>query len=167
MSATPPNGWARIFRRTQRRVNAALWADCFLSNVWKLLLVAALTLIYLRSVHLPIEFFYPALAGATAILAIACLYLIRHDLWAQRDAILRLETAQQWRSRLSAAAEGVSGWPDAPVADEMIDDGFRWNLRRAVAPAALASMLVVAAALFPAPAAGVTRSPAATAEIPA
>jgi hypothetical protein len=123
-------------RRLALRCNIASWLDYFLPLASIVTVVAAITLLVLRILRLPLAMLWIALAAGLIIAAGFAWHFLRPRLFTSSDALTRLDAVGLLHNRLTAAHAGVGKW----AVPDKIGDGLRWNWRRlfgAIGPAIL------------------------------
>lgn len=121
-------------RRLALRCNIASWLDYFLPLAGAVTVVAAIALLLLRILRLPLAMLWIAFAALLIIAAALAWHLIKPHRFTARDALTRLDAIGRLHNRLTAARAGVGEWAEP----HKIGDGLRWNWRRlfqAIGPA--------------------------------
>lgn len=118
--------WMSKAQRLALRCNIATWLDYFLPLAGAVTVVAAITLLVLRILRLPLAMLWIGLAAGLIIAAGLAGRFLRHRLFTSSDALTRLDVVGRLHNRLTAARAGVGNW----AAPEKIRDGLRWNWRR-------------------------------------
>ncbi len=134
--------WMSKAHRLALRCNVASWLDYFLPLAGIITVVAAITLLVLRILRLPLEMLWIALAAALVIAAGLAWYFLRPHLFTSSDALTRFDAIGRLHNRLTAARAGVGEW----AAPDKIGDGLRWNWRRLFGTIGPAIILLVGTA---------------------
>ena len=141
--------WHHLSRRVSRKVNTGWWLELLrLPLVITSLILACAILIGRR--EMPGEFSGQTIvlwaAGALTAVAFITWLVARRRFEKPRQSLVRIEAAMKLRNSLSAAAAGVSPWPQAP---QRINDGTRWTWPRLVIPVLVATALLSTSLLVP------------------
>jgi hypothetical protein len=121
-------------RRLALRCNLASWLDYFLPLAAIVAVAAAISLLVLRILRLPLAMLWTALAAGLIVAAGLAWRFARPHLFTSGDALTRFDAIGRLHNRLTAAREGVGEW----AAPREVGDGFRWNWPRlfgAIGPA--------------------------------
>jgi len=141
--------WLKRARREMWRFNFGWWLQLFLPWVVGLGLAGAAGLLALRSADAGLH--WAALAGAAGLLAglATALVLARKRFLSVSETLTRLDADLHLHTRLTAASQGVGGWP-APQPDAAL--ALRWKWGSLLWPPAAALALVFLAWHMPLPA---------------
>jgi len=146
--------WSRHAAATRRRVNLAWWFEKLAPFLVVGGVALAAVILYLRSVHRPIDGITAAGIGGGLLLLSALLawVLARKRFISGDQGMVRLESRMELHNALSTAKAGISPWPAEPEGGA--DDGYGWRWNRVLSPILIASFLVLGA--FFVPVAGLT-----------
>lgn len=142
--------WEGHAARTVRRWNLAWWLQAFAPAAGILSLVIFGIVFYARSQG---RSFQPGwIAGGIILLyglaALAAWARVRNQFSGKNDGLVRLESHLRLNNSLTAAAQGITAWPQAP---DKVDDGFRFRARWLAAPSLLTAACLMMAFLLPVP----------------
>jgi hypothetical protein len=142
--------WHSIARRTRAMINLAWWLDRFTPMLIGLSMLAAGTVLYLRSNAIPTPFSWVFGAFCSVILLLAAVAWLtaRRRFILQRDAFVRLDDQLRLHNALTTADQGVGAWPPPPAASS-INCGLDWRWSRVIAPFVISTLLILAAFLVP------------------
>ena len=134
--------WMSKAHRLALRYNFASWLDYFLPLAGIIILVAAVTLLVLRILRLPLAMLWIALAAGLIVAAGLAWHFLRPRLFTSDDALTRLDAIGRLYNRLTAARGGVGEW----AAPHKIGDGLRWNWPRLFGAIGPAIIILIATA---------------------
>jgi hypothetical protein len=120
--------------RLALRCNLASWLDYFLPLAGIVTVAAAIALLVLRILRLPLAMLWIALAAGLMVAAGLAWHFSRPHHFTSGDALTRLDAIGRLHNRLTAARAGVGEW----ATPHKIGDGLRWNWSRlfgAIGPA--------------------------------
>ncbi|MES2706954.1 MAG: hypothetical protein V4726_10170 [Verrucomicrobiota bacterium] len=152
--------WEGHAARAVRRWNLAWWLQAFAPAAGVVSLAVFGTVFYARSQgrELPGGLLAAGITGVYALAGLGAWWRVRRRFSQKADGFVRLESHLRLNNALTAAAHGVTAWPDAPP---VVDDGVRFRSSWLAAPAALSVTCLLLAFLLPVPekAAAVTIPP--------
>ena len=128
--------------RLALRCNIATWLDRFLPLAGIVTVAAAITLLVLRILRLPLAMLWVAFAAGLIIAAGLAWHFLRSHLFTSGDALTRLDAIGRLHNRLTAARAGVGEW----AKPDKIGDGLRWNWPRLFGAIGPAMIMLIATA---------------------
>lgn len=140
--------WEQATTALQWRVNLAAWLDVFAPLMFFLSVGSSLLLFGLRRAEGPEWAAWGATAAGSLALALWAWWRARAGFFQRTDARVYLERHLGLNAALSAACEGVIGWPDRPSALPAL---LRWRAGPAAGWLTGAALLLAAANLLPLP----------------
>jgi hypothetical protein len=152
MAAPHESFWLRRAQREAWRFNAGWWVQLFLPWLIGLGLLAAVSVLALRSAGMePRAILLPM--GMLALVGLTTSWVLARRRFLNRsEALVRLDADLGLHNRLTSAAEGIGTWP------ERRDDAalaLRWKWSALLWPPAASLVLVAAALTIPLPEASV------------
>lgn len=152
--------WEGHAARAVRRWNLAWWLQAFAPAAAGVSLAVFGAVFYFRSQGqvLPAGPMAAGIVGIYALAALAAWLRVRARFSKKADGLVRLETHLRLNNTLTAAAHGVTKWPEAP---RTVDDGLRFRSSWLAAPMVMTTACLLLAFLLPVPekAAAVTVPP--------
>lgn len=142
--------WEGHAARAVRRWNLAWWLQAFAPAAGLVSLLVFGAVFYLRSSSriLPAGWMTAGIIGLYGLAALVAWWRVRKRFSARADGLVRLESHLKLNNALTAAANGVTAWPDAPP---RVDDGLRFRSSWLAAPALLTMTCLLLAFLLPVP----------------
>ena len=145
--------WRSLARRTCLKFNVGWWLDRLTPMLIGAGLVAAVTLMVLRSMEFALD------PGSLALIAVAVVAIIcalawaiaRHRFIGEREALVQLESHLHLKNALTTADHGVAPWPSPPQDGQRADvtTGLRWRWSMVLMPFVSAAIMVAAGLLVP------------------
>lgn len=142
--------WESHAARTVRRWNLAWWLQSFAPAAGTISLILFGVVFYARSQGRPLHAGWVA-GGIVLLYGLAALFAwtrVRRKFSVKADGLVRLESHLRLNNSLTAAANGVTAWPQAPA---KVDDGFRFRATWLAAPSLLTAACLMLAFLLPVP----------------
>ncbi len=140
--------WLRLARWEALRFNVGWWLQMFLPWVAGLGILASAGILALRSADREPAWTLPLVAALAFAGLLVSFFPARKKFLTRREALARLDAGLRLHNRLSAAAEGVGGWPAQRQGASL---ALRWNWPALLWPPVAALALVFAATIIPLP----------------
>lgn len=143
--------WRQVIASTRRKVNRGWWLDRLGPLCIGFSIIAASTLLFLRTRTWFEEqqlLVMLIASGVLLLLPIFALALAWRKFITNRQAAVQLETEMKLNNALTAADAEVGQWPEPPMKPKL-HDGFRWNWNRLTAPPLIAVLILAASFLVP------------------
>ena len=144
--------WHALARRAVQKVNFGWWLDRLTPLLIVLSLVAASTILVLRSLGRPVAenlWFYTGAGLALGGVVLTAWLMARRHFISQKEGLVRLEDRMHLRNALTTAERGVGPWPEVPREEDRVDAGLDWNWLRVAMPFAIAAVVIAASVLIP------------------
>ncbi|MEM7011601.1 MAG: hypothetical protein AAF585_08975, partial [Verrucomicrobiota bacterium] len=143
--------WKRVIGATRRKVNFGWWLEMLGPLCIGFSILAASSLLYLRTRPWFEEQLIPAIliaAGILALLPLIALLVASRRFISHKQATVQLESEMRMNNALTAAEAEIAQWPEPPMKPR-IRDGYDWNWQRLTIPPLVAILLVAAAFMVP------------------
>jgi len=145
--------WRGLARRTCLKFNLGWWLDRLTPILIGTGLVAAVTLMVLRSMQFALDPAWVAAiaAGAVAVICAIAWAIARRRFIGEREALVQLESHLHLKNALTTADHGIADWPSPPQNDQQaeVTTGLRWRWSMVLMPFGATALMVAAGLLVP------------------
>lgn len=142
--------WEARAKQLRRQLNLGLAWDFLVSRLVGLSAIGAIVIFAGRLLGLPVAVLLIPLALALLLVIGFGGRALRTRWFSFRDALALIDVRLQLDCHLTAAADGVVGWPD-PESCPCPRRFFHWDARRTAAPTGLIALLLTMAFILPTP----------------
>ncbi len=145
--------WRGLARRTCLKFNFGWWLDRLTPMLISAGLVAAVTLMVLRSMEYTLEPRWVAAIAVGTVVAICAIAwaIARRRFIGEREALVQLESHLQLKNALTTADHGVADWPSLPMSDQRaeVTTGLHWRWSMVLMPFVSTAIMIAAGLLVP------------------
>jgi len=147
------NIWRGLARRTCLKFNIGWWLDRLTPMLIGGGLVAAVTLMVLRSMEYPLDPRWVLSISITAVAVVCAIawVIARSRFISESEALVQLEAHLQLKNALTTADHGIAAWPNPPQNDQRagITTGLQWRWSMVLMPFVSVAIMVAAGLLVP------------------
>ena len=148
---TAEQSWKKRAQRTAFKINLGWWLQIFSTPLLiSSLCLACIILFMRRETDHSAWAHYSLITGSViALTAITCWWIARRHFENTKQSLVRIEATMSLNNKLSAANEGITGWPDYPEKPAIVYDGTRWHWKKLIFPIITAISILTCALVIP------------------